>query len=51
MGDESTTNNDVKMTGTHNNQQYQWESGDDDYCGSGGAGQLEVGQGKGEMAA
>jgi hypothetical protein len=51
MRDESTKNNDKMTMGTHNNQQNQWEGGDDVYCGGSGGGQLEVGQGKGAMAA
>ena len=35
------------MMGTNINQQYQWKGGDDAYCGGGGGGQPEVGQGGG----
>jgi hypothetical protein len=51
MGVEIMTNNDETAIGTKNNQQYQWEAGDDVYCGGGGGGQPEVGQGGGAMAA
>jgi hypothetical protein len=36
MGVESITNNDERMMGTNNNQQYRWDGGDDVYCGGSG---------------
>jgi hypothetical protein len=45
------TIDDETTMGTLNNQQYQREGSDDVCCGGGGAGQPEVGQGKGAIAA
>jgi hypothetical protein len=34
-------NNDETTMGTHNNPQYQWEGGDDVFCGGGDGGKWQ----------
>jgi hypothetical protein len=51
MGDEYMTNNDKTMMGTHNNERFRWEGGDNIYYDGGGGGQLEERQGKGATTA